>query len=325
MNALRAISIVIILASNVWAPSQSIAQDEAAGIFAGAKALYTIAQTKSPEERLDDYHGIRRLLDLIVEGHPSSDLAVGILLQDAIEGLDVAAVDAALAKSGSTERTESKAPETTGLSPPSLPIESDSAAAVPPLKSDEEVPQLEIPLRTEKEIVLDVQTELNRLGCPAGTADGVVGRRTRAAFSNFIKDSGVDISEDEMVTEEAVAVLKAQEGTVCKVRTMASTSASALAGNWGFRSDCPGFGNRIIRNTGSMNLTYRGDNTLRGPARNEQGNTGSAVIQFQGTRTAATIIKFGFVTVKGNLKRSTSNMTISGTGSNRCKIVAWKN
>ncbi|MGJ8586222.1 MAG: peptidoglycan-binding domain-containing protein [Marinosulfonomonas sp.] len=293
------------------------------------KALYAAAQAKPEEDRLNDYLGVRRLLDLIVKEHPSSDLAVGILLQDTIDGVDIAAIDAAIKSSKEeTESTASSDTETANASGEANSAVSPGTSQVAPLPTPDSAAvktELSEPVRTEKEIVLDIQTELNRVGCAAGTPDGVSGRKTRAAFSSFIKESGVDLSEDDLATEKAVAALKVQEGTICKVRTMASTSASALAGSWGFRSDCPGFGSRVIRNTGSMNMAYQGNNTLRGPARNKQGNTGSAVIQFQGTRTAATIIKFGFVTVKGNLTRSNSNMTISGTGSNNCKIVAWKN
>lgn len=310
-----------------WTPGTAVAQDEAAGIFAGAKALYSAAQTKSDDDRIDDYRGVRRLLDLIVEEYPSSDLAVSILLQDNIDGLDVAAVDAALDEAEPTGAVQTAVDTPQGASTQSspLPTEDNQRAAIPPEETNEATAKPEAPPRTEKEIVLDIQNELNRVGCPAGPADGVVGRKTRTAFSNFLTDSGANLSDEQLVSEEAVAVLKSQEGTVCKVRTMASTPASALSGSWGFRSDCPGFGNRVIRNTGSMNLRYRGNNTLQGSARNRQGNTGSATIQFQGSRTAATIIKFGFVTLRGNLTRSRSNMTISGTGNNRCNIVAWKN
>jgi hypothetical protein len=325
MRIFRRLSVLVFLLATVSVPFQSIAQDAAAGIFAGAKALYTLAQSKPENERLADYQGVRRLLDLIVEEHPSSDLAVGILLQDTIDGLDVAAVDAALAEIDTAPAQEEARPEVTGALAPSGSGAIDPAPVTPPAQVEAAAPPPELPQRTEKEIVLDIQNELNRIGCTAGSADGVAGRKTRTAFSNFINDSGVDLTVDQLVTEQAVAALKAQEGTVCQVRTMASTPASALAGSWGFRSDCPGLGNRVIRNTGTMNLAYQGDNTLRGPARNRQGNTGSAVIQFQGSRTAATVINFGFVTVKGNLTRSTSNMTVSGTGTRNCKIVAWKN
>jgi peptidoglycan hydrolase-like protein with peptidoglycan-binding domain len=321
--------LIILYAIVASAPAPSYAQGPAEGIFSGVKALYAAAQAKPEEDRLNDYLGIRRLLDLIVTEHPSSDLAVSILLQDTIDGVDVAAIDAAIQPSKneieSTASSDTETANTSGEANSAVSPSTSQVAALPTPSSAAVETELSEPVRTEKEIVFDLQTELNRVGCGAGTPDGVSGRKTRAAFSSFIKESGVDLSEGDLASEKAVTVLKAQEGTICKVRTMASTSASALAGNWGFRSDCPGFGNRIIRNTGSMNLAYQGDNTLRGPARNKQGNTGSAVVQFQGTRTAATIIKFGFVTLKGNLTRSNSNMTISGTGSNNCKIVAWKN
>lgn len=407
-----------------------------------AAALYDRAGELESSEQLEAYEVVRNLLDRIVNDHPTSNVAVSILLSETVEGIDIEALDAYLVAGGvgvsppsrnfDVRGTEEEITVSSDLEPTSPPtstegltsgelerlrhevgscwnvgslsanglettvvvglelapngvpvpnsvllLESSGGSAedvqqafeaakraivrcgangfsLPSDKYDHwkrmaltfdpeglwsrnttspasrgsdtgQTLKAETQARSEKEIALDVQAELNRLGCAAGPADGIVGRKTRTAFANFIRDSGVNLSVDSLLTEEAVDVLKAQAGTVCKVRTMASTPASALTGGWGFRSECPGIGSRIIRNSGSMKLAYQGNNTLRGPVRSKEGLSGSATIQFQGSRTAATVIRFGFLTLRGNLTRSTSNMTISGTGSKRCKIVAWKN
>ena len=206
MNILQSFRAIFFAVFFACTPGTSVAQDEAVGIFAGAKALYAIAQTKTKEEKLDDYRGVRRLLDLIVEEYPSSDLAVSILLQDTIEGVDVAAVDAALeaASPDSTGLEATSSPDTIGSSSSPVPITENSATAIPSPNTSETIPELVELARTEKEIVLDVQAELNRIGCSAGTADGVAGRRTKSAFSDFIKESGVALSDDDLPTEEAV-------------------------------------------------------------------------------------------------------------------------
>jgi hypothetical protein len=306
-----------------------------------AQILYSSAEGQEPELQRASYLQVREILDRIVEDFPSSDIAVRILLKDNLGGIDVTALDAALertapqdvaGRAGTPEADQAELQKSEN-DVPKLDDSSDApviALAVPDDAETNAIPDgvddhYAVPPRPEEEIIADVQAELNRLGCNAGPVDGVTGRKTRAAFRNFINETGSELSEDALATEAAVRELKEKDGKICKVRTMASTPASALAGSWGFRGDCPGFGNRVIRNTGRLSMRYVGNNTLRGTARNKQGNSGPAVIQFQGGRTAATIIRFGVFTLKGNLTRSSRNMTISGTGSRRCKISLWKN
>ncbi len=320
---LCAAAAAILFVTPVWAGPEE-------ALFNTANIIYQSAETQTPELQQLSYDSVRQILDQIVTEYPASDLAVRILLEDTINGLDVAAVNTALDETAAQEVIAAPDTALEVAAPESSPeaasnVEDIQTLELAALPMDLVAPAPELPPRSEVEIVTDLQTELNRIGCPAGPADGVVGRKTRSAFSNFIRDSGSELTAEDLVTEAAVAELKEQEGKVCKTRTMATTPASALAGSWGFRSDCPGFGNRIIRNRGTMRLQYTNNRTLRGRATNQQGISGSAVIQFQGSRTAATVIKFGFVTVKGNLIRSTRNMTISGTGALNCKITAWKN
>lgn len=340
------------------------------GLFRAAKIILGTAQKQPDDLKNESYLRVREILNTIVEDYPESDLAVRVLLQDTIDGLDVAQLDAFIkenssivSQSSNAEPMQNSAAEVETDGAPEAPNESVTVAATPATQNetsatvdelDTDSPDLassygittanpipsdtitaegttlesiveSMPARSEKEIVFDVQTELNRVGCGAGPADGVVGRRTRIAFRNFIRDAGVDLEEDALISEAVVSALKSQKGTICKTRTMASSSASALAGSWGFQGDCPGLGNRVIRNKGRMRLKYVGNNTLKGTATNQQGISGPATIQFQGGRTAATIIRFGFVSLKGNLTRSSRNMSISGTGTRRCKISAWKN
>lgn len=306
------------------------------GLIQAARIMYLSAENQPLEIKRVSYENIRKVLDQIVTDYPASDIAVSILLKDTIDGVDISAIDATLASlSESGEAIEEVASDAVLEAPYlSMEIESPQDSVTGPLprsETDEGIqiaalPSLEgeVFARAEKEIVADVQAELNRIGCNAGGADGVVGRRTKSAFNSFVQETGSNLGEDELATENALAEIKAQTGRVCKVVTMASTPASQLGGSWGFRSECPGFGNRVIKNSGTMRLKYTNNQTLRGTARNQQGIQGPATIQFQG-KTAATIIKFGFVTVKGNLSRSTRKMSISGTGSANCKIVAWKN
>ena len=56
-------------------------------------------------------------------------------------------------------------------------------------------PVKEIKKLSKKEIVSNIQSELNRLGCNAGSIDGIVGRKTRAALYRFAKGSSVTYDE----------------------------------------------------------------------------------------------------------------------------------
>ena len=56
-------------------------------------------------------------------------------------------------------------------------------------------PAQEIKKISKKEIVSNIQTELNRLGCNAGSIDGIVGRKTRDALYRFVKGSSLTYNE----------------------------------------------------------------------------------------------------------------------------------
>lgn len=178
--------------------------------------------------------------------------------------------------------------------------------------------------RPKKVMVKEIQTELNRVGCNAGSADGIMGAKTRSAFKRFVKETGASVTLDDLPSEEVVNSLKAYKGKACKTRTMSGTPVSQLGGSWGFRGDCPGLFGRTVRNKGRIRFQFVGNNTLRGTVTNQKGISGPASIQFRG-RKAVTNMRFGLFTLKGELWRSKKNMTVSGTGTRKCKIVLWKN
>lgn len=301
------------------------AQDAATGIFSGAKVLYEAAQAKPPEQRIEDYRGIRRLLDLIVNEHPSSDLAVSILLQERIDGVDVAAVDAVLeeADAAASPSQEIVSPVTEQSGTPlqsSAGVESSTnetaiVAAAP-------TPQVFTPLRSEKEIVADLQSELNRIGCGAGTADGVPGQRTRTAFSLFVQMSGSRLLDSDLSTEDAVAAVRAVEEPICTSRWAVNNAPVLLSGNWGYRADCQLLF-RKVRITGSMNMRYSGSGQYSGDARNSLGERGPIYASISGN-TVRTRIDFPRSKISSSLSTSSRSMSLSGKDSNGCEIVAWK-
>lgn len=65
-----------------------------------------------------------------------------------------------------------------------------------------------------RSLVSQIQTELNRLGCDAGTVDGIWGTKSKTALSQFIKASGTA----HISTEPSLAMLvqlKRSSGRVC--------------------------------------------------------------------------------------------------------------
>jgi len=304
-----------------------------------AQIIFDSAQQQEGVLRLQAYRKVREILDRIVADFPTSDTAVRVMLRDNIDGLDVAALDAALVGIPQTGRgSPLEVEEGAGAN-----LEADGEADAQPAteaaiiredvagkpETPENVatnatrsPKLAKPERYEIEIVKDIQTELNRLGCGAGSVDGVVGGNTRAAFSEYIRASGSKLVMEDLATETVVLELEAAAAPICD--PSARVSSARLAGSWGWRTDCPGFGNRIVRNRGTMTLRHVGNGRLEGPARNQQGNRGNGVLKISGDRADA-YIKYGFAVVRARLQRTSgSRYTLVGTGTRNCKVVAWK-
>lgn len=87
------------------------------------------------------------------------------------------------------QKTEDKAPvepvaEADSEKPEDKPIETAS------LEPDE-------PVKPTRELIRSVQAELNRLGCDAGSPDGIWGRNSRSALTNFAKHAELDLASLE--------------------------------------------------------------------------------------------------------------------------------
>jgi peptidoglycan hydrolase-like protein with peptidoglycan-binding domain len=327
-SAWRAVVAVVGLSALLFSGTPVRAQDAAQGIFQAAVALYRDAEARPDDTRLDDYRSVRRLLDLIVTSHPGSDLAVQILLQQNIEGLDVAALDRALSEAPDAAAIVPEAqndPATAAGVQPGPAIVDPFAAAAPLPGVDPVSQPLAEPVpaaRSETEIVRDMQTELNRLGCNAGGADGVAGPRTRAAFRMFLRNTGSPTGEDTLATEAALAEVRAVSDRVCSLRWVSRTAPERLSGSWGYRADCQMVFRRV-RITGTLDMRYQGDGQFTGTARNSLGERGSAAARVSGN-AVSTLLSFPTARVQGNFVTSTSSMSMSGRDSNGCDVVAWK-
>ncbi len=101
-----------------------------------------------------------------------------------------------------------------------------SAKVQPKTFSDDDGNSQEIalvPPPTEKDnaeqtrsLIRDIQTELNRVGCSAGAADGVAGPRTRSAFSRYRSArKNLGLRADGWETQETLSALRKENGRVC--------------------------------------------------------------------------------------------------------------
>lgn len=96
---------VATLASLLWSPAVAGPEED---LLRAAKAIYDTAGNQDSNLQKLTYESVRDILDRIVEEYPASDIAVRILLKDTIDGIDVAALDAALqASSANDEETNS--------------------------------------------------------------------------------------------------------------------------------------------------------------------------------------------------------------------------
>ncbi|MEZ5870649.1 MAG: caspase family protein [Nitratireductor sp.] len=66
----------------------------------------------------------------------------------------------------------------------------------------------------EKQLVRSIQGELNRIGCDAGKADGIWGRKSEQAVSRFAKHGGVDLASLDP-DEELHKKLQENKGRIC--------------------------------------------------------------------------------------------------------------
>jgi hypothetical protein len=89
------------------------------------------------------------------------------------------------------------------------------APVLPLVETPDPATTLTVPAPDAREIVRRSQSALNRLGCDAGGADGLIGNRSRAAFDRYRIESGSGLYSDELGTEAALRELEAATGTVC--------------------------------------------------------------------------------------------------------------
>jgi uncharacterized membrane protein YgcG len=96
------------------------------------------------------------------------------------------------------------------ISPEPVPTPSPPPQPTPPDPLPDPLP---IAVLDPIELALNIQTELNRLGCPAGRPDGVWGKNSRQALANFARYATADISSEPSM--DVLIALQQATGRVC--------------------------------------------------------------------------------------------------------------
>ena len=96
-------------------------------------------------------------------------------------------------------------------------------AALPPTSEPIE------PAKPDRELIRDIQTELARVGCSAGSADGAWGKKGRNAVQSFARYAKVTVASLDP-SEDLLSTLKSYGGRACPlVCTRALRSLGATA------------------------------------------------------------------------------------------------
>ncbi|MDA8883735.1 hypothetical protein N9H99_03185 [Planktomarina temperata] len=80
---------------------------------------------------------------------------------------------------------------------------------------ESEIKEAAKPKYSEKELIALIQQRLNEIGCSAGVADGIWGRRTNSAAVRFAKISKLPTSTEELISEQFFDALAAAKKGTC--------------------------------------------------------------------------------------------------------------
>jgi len=189
-------------------------------------------------------------------------------------------------------------------------------------------------------IIRASQSQLNALGCKAGVADGIAGRRTQSAFANFVASTGLAFEPSDLGSQEVLDALNRRSGTICTAvaaaapaptTTAPSTSQGtsttpapatptySLAGTWVWTANCPVVG----KVTGTSTYTSQGGGKFTGSLKDSLGQTARLSATLSG-RSISESQNFGWTRIRTNATIASSGRSLSGTASQGCTFTSRK-
>lgn len=151
------------------------------------------------------------------------------------------------------------------ISPGPIPTPTPTPEPEPiPIPVPEPGPEPEpVPVLDPFTLALNIQTELNRLGCPVGTPDGKFGPRSRQALTEFLRYSGGGLA-----SEPSMEILVALQGKGARVCPLQCSVREVAQGDQCVTKSCPS-GQRLS----SKGTCYVPDPT---PPNNNTNNNGGS-------------------------------------------------
>jgi peptidoglycan hydrolase-like protein with peptidoglycan-binding domain len=314
--------------ANVPAPPAS---DPWNDLLGQATLLYSKADNFDQGGRTFALLEVRRLLDQIVDDYPDSDIAVRIMLQETVDGIDVAALTLQLAR-----RPDSSVAVVD--TPPGDASNSATALSEQPLMEfSPATEQSENTLSFDKAAVRDLQSRLLALGFDPNGIDGALGRGTRSAVSAWQNSAGVpatgflddpQLQALKTVSQVALELWLADPDNqrLYEPPPPIKLTSSNVSGSWTYTARC-GRKSRYPGQTftGALQIRYSGSTTFDGAARNAQGFNGTVRGQIKG-RTITGRVNWGLLvgsqTFSG--KFAEQSMVINARDSDGCSITARK-
>lgn len=188
-------------------------------------------------------------------------------------------------------------------------------------------------------IIRASQTQLNALGCKAGVADGIAGRRTQSAFANFVASTGLAFEPGDLGSQEVLDALNRRSGTICTAVVAAApapapssgqsntttpapapaTPTYSLAGTWSWTANCPVVG----KVTGTSTYTAQGGGKFTGTLRDSLGQSARLSATLSG-RSISESQNFGWTRIRTNSTLAASGRSLSGSASQGCTFTSRK-
>jgi len=294
----------------------------------------------APDARRAAQGKMRTLLDQIVSDHPDSDIALMIVLEMPIEGLDIAALNRELAAAPAPEASAAAATVTAeanveGSEELSVPAVRPAPQATPSAGPADEV--TEAALALDELGWRDVQARLLVLGHDPNGIDGKVGSGTRTAISAWQSEERIPVSGYLAADHMALLISASQSALDVWLEDPANKdlhtppppiklTSRNVNGSWSFTATCgkrSAFPGQTI--TGVMKLELGGGGVVSGTVRNSQGFNGRVVGRLDGRQMSGEInwgLLLGRVGFSGRI--ASQSLSFSGDDTNGCRLKARK-
>lgn len=225
----------------------------------------------------------------------------------------------------------------------SLWAQSDITIADAPLASNPSayanIPTIQ---QSERDITALVQAELNRVGCNLGTADGIVGARSRAALRAYLesKNGDYEYSVDLFRDAEFLASISSERTAICEAGAVITPSINTNTNVAGQYRSWPGqyrvfvacsfFWGPTDTEEAELTIASNGSNSFSVNLEGENGSSISATVERtpNSRNSLSGIADFNFVSARGRPRMVNGQLEMRlvqnrGVASGGAPILIW--